>query len=227
MKRHSLGFCLLGLASLSISSAAAAVVSGNIQVRGRSASTAPVAVVYAEPSGGRPSPRAAGSYSMAQRKKTFIPRVLVIPAGSTVHFPNEDLIFHNVFSLSQPGPFDLGLYRARASKSRGFAKPGTYHIFCNIHPDMAAVILVVPTSYIVQTGPRGNYQINLPPGRYRLTAWSERSQPASREIEVTSAGGRIADLTLDEAGFTEQPHKNKFGQDYPKGRYDPLRGRVE
>ena len=221
------GGLLLALTLLSAATANSAVVTGRVQITGRRGAPAPVAVVYAEPLDGVSSPQAGKTYSMAQRKKAFVPNILVVPAGSTVNFPNEDLIFHNVFSLSQPAPFDLGLYRAGVSKARTFASPGTYRIFCNIHPEMTAVILVVPTSYIAQTDAQGNYQINLPAGRYRLTARSPESQPTSVEIEVSSAGARLAGLNLDESQAVEEPHKNKFGQDYPKGSYDPIKGRTK
>jgi hypothetical protein len=155
----------------------------------------------------------------------FIPRVLAVPAGSTVGFPNEDLIFHNVFSLSRPRPFDLGLYRAGSSKERVFSEPATYRLFCNIHPQMAAIILVLPTSYITEPDTAGAYRLDLPAGRYRLTAWSERSEPATTEFTVSSGGAMAPELTLDESNFVEVPHKNKYGQDYPKSAYDPLRDR--
>ena len=160
---------------------------------------------------------------LAQKNQAFSTRVLACVMGSTVDFPNQDLIFHNVFSLSRPDPFDLGLYRAGASKSRAFTSPAAYRVFCNIHPQMTAVILVLPTSYIVEADAAGVYKLDLPPGRYRITAWSERSQPAAVEIAVSSDAVQVSDLTLDESQFVVAPHKNKFGQDYPKAAYDPLK----
>jgi hypothetical protein len=147
---------------------------------------------------------------------------MAIPVGSTVDFPNEDPIFHNIFSLSRPEPFDLGLYRAGASKSRIFSQPAGYRIFCNIHPQMTAVILVVPTSWIAEADASGGYTLDLPPGHYRLTAWSERSKAATAEVTVISSGA-TADLTLDESEFVEAPHKNKYGQDYSKSAYEQMK----
>lgn len=222
-KRCRLLHCL-NLVLFSAVTGFGADVRGQIQRVSRDARTDGCCLVWAEALEGPASPAEPRSYSMVQKNKSFVPRVMAVPAGSTVQFPNEDLIFHNVFSLSSPSPFDLGLYRGGASKSRLFSQPGTYRIFCNIHPEMSAILLVVSTSYITRTGPGGEYQFSLPAGRYRLIAWSDRSEPASKEVAVSTQDLRIPNLTLDETNFTERPHKNKFGQDYPKGPYDPMKG---
>lgn len=157
---------------------------------------------------------------MRQRRKTFLPHVLAVPLGSTVAFPNDDNIFHNVFSLSGPEPFDLGLYRAGASRARTFSQPGTYRVFCNIHPQMTAIVVVVNTPYVTTTGAEGRFSLDLPPGRYRLMAMSDRAEPVS--VEVTAAAGAVVapDLRLDETGWVLVQHKNKHGQDYPAAAYD-------
>jgi plastocyanin len=204
-----------------VSIAEAGLITGRVNITGRAARSMVTTVIYAESVDTRMTPQP-GRFTLLQRNKTFIPRVLAIPVGSTVSFPNNDLIFHNVFSLSRPKPFDLGLYRSGLSKNQVFAVAATYRIFCNIHPQMTAVILVVPTSYIAEVDTAGEYRLELPSGRWRLTAWSERSQPASAEISVPSTGAASPELTLDESQFVELPHTNKFGQDYPKSAYDPL-----
>ncbi|MBI4456940.1 MAG: hypothetical protein HY644_13740 [Acidobacteria bacterium] len=198
-------------------------ISGKVRVVGHKGREAPTSVVFAESLDG-PSPMRPGFYSMAQRNKAFVPRILVVPVGAKVEFPNHDIVFHNVFSLSLPGPFDLGLYRAGTSKSHVFTRDGVYRVFCNIHPEMTAVILVAPTSLITGVARNGNYRLNLPPGRYRLIAWSERSQPVATEITASTEAATAPDLTLDESQFIELPHKNKFGHDYPIGGYDPIKG---
>ena len=202
--------------------ARAAEVSGQIRVVGRALQASVATVVYAEPLGIRAASRPKRA-KLIQRNKAFSPRLLVLPVGSTVDFVNEDMIFHNVFSLSPPVPFDLGLYRAGASKMRVFEEPATYRVFCNIHPDMAAVILIVPTPYITEVDANGKFRLDLPPGRYRITAWSERAQPVSVEVTVGTDSLAVPELTLDESQFVELPHKNKYGQDYSKSAYDPLR----
>ena len=141
-------------------------------------------------------------------------------------FPNKDTVFHNIFSLSTPEPFDLGLYGTGDSKSRVFTRPGTYRVFCNIHPEMTALIAVVPTPWVTLADSDGGYRLDLPPGRYRLVAFSERATPYTR-IEVTVGEGP-ADapvLTLDESQFVSVPHKTKLGRDYPAGAYQAVEAR--
>ena len=193
--------------------------SGHVSITGRPPSVVVQTIVYAESLDGvRPQGR---QFKMNQKNKTFVPHVLAIPVGSTIAFPNDDSIFHNVFSLSRPAPFDLGLYREGASKSVTFSSPGVHWVFCNIHPQMSSIILVVPTSYITEADAHGNYRLELPPGRYRVTAWSERADPASVELNVSAGAMNASDILLDESKFVDTLHKNKFGQDYPKAAYDP------
>lgn len=199
-------------------------VVGRVRAKGRPERANVTTLVYAESQEGR-TPVVPGRYRMFQRNKTFVPHVLAVPVGSTVDFPNEDLIFHNVFARSYPDPFDLGLYRSGVSRSRVFSRPAVYRIFCNIHPPMAAVILVLPTSFITEADSNGGYRLDLPPGRYRITAWSEKSEPVATEIAVSGGPVNVSELTLDETGYAPLPHKNKYGQDYPKTAYDPLRSK--
>jgi plastocyanin len=84
---------------------------------------------------------------MAQESKRFVPRVLVVPRQGTVDFPNNDPVYHNVFSVSGSNRFDLGLYRSGASKSQSFAKPGLVRVYCNIHPQMVGFLMVVDSAF--------------------------------------------------------------------------------
>ena len=199
-------------------SAAAGPVSGVVQTTVRAGTTATQAVVFAEPLD-RPATPKGVKASLMQKDKSFSPDVLGVPVGSTIDFPNADSIFHNVFSLSPPGPFDLGLYRAGASRTRVFSAPATYRVFCNIHPQMTAVVVVVPTSFVTVTGKDGSFSLELPPGTYRLTAISGRADPTVREISVPASGLRVDGLALDERPFSDEPHKNKFGKEYPREAY--------
>src|SRR4051812_16291025 len=108
--------------------AEAAAVTGRVRVAGRAPGVAVPTIVYAEAldGGGRVQP---GKFTLKQKNKTFAPRILAVPVGSSITFPNDDSIFHNVFSLSRPGPFDLGLYRDGESKTRVFSMPATYRVF--------------------------------------------------------------------------------------------------
>ena len=199
-------------------SAAAGPVSGVVQTTVRAGATATQAVVFAEPLD-RPATPKGVKASLMQKDKSFSPDLLGVPVGSTIDFPNADSIFHNVFSLSPPGPFDLGLYRAGASRTRVFSAPATYRVFCNIHPQMTAVVVVVPTSFVTVTGKDGSFSLELPPGTYRLTAISGRAAPTVREISVPASGLRVDGLALDERPFRDEPHKNKFGKEYPREAY--------
>jgi plastocyanin len=216
--RKTLLMVTMGLA---LAAPTVAQVTGQVRVAGRKDAGLPT-IVYAErlDAPARPKPQ---RVKLTQREKAFEPRVLAIPAGSTVDFPNLDTIYHNVFSLSPPEKFDLGLYRRGASKKKPFKQPATYRVFCNIHPQMTAVLLILPTDHITQADAEGRYSLALPFGRYRITAWSERSQPASVEITVAAASATAPDLQLDESQFVELPHKNKYGQDYAKLPEPPAR----
>jgi plastocyanin len=193
-------------------------VSGVVRTQTRPGIPPAQAVIYAEPLD-TPAPRRPADVALRQANKTFTPRVLAAPLGSTVNFPNQDNIFHNVFSLSGPEPFDLGLYRAGASRARMFTQPGTYRVFCNIHPQMTALVVIVPTPYVITTGHDGRYTLDLPPGRYRVTALSERAAPASMEMVSTAGASTAPELVLDESQWIATQHKNKFGQDYPAAAY--------
>jgi plastocyanin len=194
------------------------VLSGTVTARVRQGGTAAAAVVYAEPLEGSAPARPGSPVSIEQRDKTFTPRVVAVPVGTVVRFPNDDGIFHNVFSLSPGNAFDLGLYRSGASKSRTVTAPGLVRVFCNIHPQMTAVIVAAPAPWVAVAGADGAFRLELPAGRYRLTALSERA--AAVTAEVTVAGQTAAPaLTLDESGFTAVPHANKFGKPYPPEAY--------
>ena len=198
--------------------ACAGPVSGVVRTLGRSGLVPAPSLVYAERTD-TAAPRQSSRVTLRQKNKTFTPRLLGVPVGSVVDFPNDDIIFHNVFSLSGPQPFDLGQYRSGQSQSRTFTQAGTYRVFCNIHPNMSALILVVPTPYVVTTDADGRFVLDLPPGRYRLSAVSERAGPASIEITAESGATQAAPLTLDESAWVAVQHKNKFGKDYPPAAY--------
>jgi plastocyanin len=201
---------ILAMVMLAGATARAAEVNGEVKVTGRSGSVP--TYIYAEPldSGIAVTP---GHFTMKQVNKQLVPHVLVVPLGSAVDFTNEDPILHNIFSKTKPGGFDLGLYKK--SKPVLFRYANTYRVFCNIHPEMTAVILVVPTSYIAEVDSSGHYRLELPAGRYRVTAWSERAAtPVTAEIVVSSGIASVPLLAIDESKYVELPHKNKFGRDY-------------
>jgi hypothetical protein len=162
----------------------------------------------------RPVP---GTFEMVTRGKMLLPHVLAVPVGSTVSFPNDDPISHNLFSLSSANPFDLGLYRKGAGKSQRFDTPGVVNVYCNVHPNMSAVIQVLDTPYYAFADANGNYSLaNVPPGRYRLVAWNEQGGETESPVEVTSSGtvsGQVA-LMIDSRNYRVTQHLNKLGKPY-------------
>jgi hypothetical protein len=152
---------------------------------------------------------------MTMKGKTFVPRVVVVAVGGAVDFPNEDPIFHNVFSVSGDNRFDLDLYKRPKSGSWTFQRPGVVRVYCNIHPQMSAVVVVRDNPYFAKAAQDGAFSIpDVPPGRYTLKAWNERAAEVGREIVVSAQGDVEAALTLDASSFKRVAHKNKFGKDY-------------
>jgi plastocyanin len=127
-----------------------------------------------------------------QKSATFVPHILPIMVGTTVEWPNDDKIFHNVFSKSDAEPFDLGLYKKGDAPQRWtFHKPGEVDVFCSIHARMSCVILVLENPYFAITDAHGHYTItNVPPGAYTLVAWQERLPQDSKVITVQAEGDR-------------------------------------
>lgn len=127
-----------------------------------------------------------------QRDETFVPHVLAIVAGTTVDFPNSDLTYHNVFSLSKTKTFDLGRYAAGKSKSVRFDRPGIVRVFCDIHSHMSAFILVFAHRFFAVTDDEGRFRIeNVPPGTYTVIAWNEALPQEIRRVVVPDAGGDV------------------------------------
>jgi hypothetical protein len=157
---------------------------------------------------------------MLQKNKTFTPHVLAITVGTTVDFPNRDFIFHNAFSNYNGETFDIGLYPPRTTKSTVFSRAGVVRVFCNIHPTMSAVIVVLKSPYFGVSDHSGAFQIpNVPPGSYRLLVFHERAteqtlETLSRIVEIPAEGLQLPAISVSESGYLLLPHKNKFGKDY-------------
>ena len=150
-------------------------------------------------------------------RKEFVPRVLTVPVGSTVRFPNQDVILHNVFSVSGKNRFDLGLYRRGDGKSATFEHPGVVRVFCNVHHSMVAYVLVVDTPFYTSPGPDGRFRLSsLPAGPGTLTVWHERAEPYSRRLTVPLADP--LDLRLEVSKPRVPRHTNKFGKPYARRR---------
>jgi plastocyanin len=140
---------------------------------------------------------------ISQKGAFFDPHVLPVLVGTTVEWPNNDDILHNVFSYSEAQPFDLGLYRAPEVKKVTFEKPGRVDVFCSIHSRMSCIVLVLENPFFASTNERGIYKIpNVPPGVYKLKAWHERLPSQVKEITVPAEGDLTIDFTL---GITNLP----------------------
>jgi plastocyanin len=163
----------------------------------------------------QPSPR----IRLLQKNKSFEPHVLVVPVGSQVEFPNRDPFFHNVFSLFEGKRFDLGLYEAGTTRDVHFDKPGISYIFCNIHPEMSAVVIAVETPYYATSDARGEITIRgVPAGHYTLRLWYEAAlaetlKSMTREVTVSEENVALGVLRLVSTNVA-QSHKNKYGREY-------------
>jgi plastocyanin len=186
----------------------------------------PATVVWLTPQPGsayeapKVTPRTDGTLRLVQKNKSFEPHILVVPVGSVVEFPNLDPFFHNVFSLFEGKRFDLGLYEAGTSHVVKFDRAGISYIFCNIHPEMSAVVVALNTPYYGISGASGDVKIrNVLPGAYRLQAWHERSsldvvKGLSREVMVSAEQHSLGTIRLPESTDLMARHKNKYSKDY-------------
>ena len=157
---------------------------------------------------------------LIQRNKNFEPHLLVVEVGTVVQFPNKDPFFHNIFSLYNGKPFDLGLYEAGSTRSVRFDRPGASFLFCNIHAEMSAVVVALDTPYFGVSDHSGQVRIrSVPPGRYLLHIWYERSEPEALQALTRPVTISPATRTLPSVQVLLDPnlnlsHKNKYGQDY-------------
>ena len=196
-----------------------AQVSGRLQVTdagGNAANDLGNAVVYIEGRGPRASARQQVDMSLDARQ--FRPRVIVVPQGTTVSFPNLDAFNHNVFSSDSGNVFDLGLYGRNQSERHRFSRPGLVRVYCNIHPRMGGFVVVRDNAWFAQPAADGSFTIpNVPPGTYTLHIWHERAGETSQPIIVPAGGlGNLA-LRMDASTYRYVQHKNKYGQDYGSG----------
>jgi plastocyanin len=187
-----------------------ASLTGTLQIDGRPASGA-FGLITLEPADGKWKPRSPKHVVLEQRNREFLPHVMAISVGSTVAFPNFDPVFHNVFSTSPAAPFDLGLYRSSEAREFTFQKEGIVRLGCNLHANMSAFVAVVAAPAYVVTDGDGRFAFKrLPPGRYRLKAWSERSAaPITQDIAIKPGKNTVGVGVAGDAPRGPQP--DKFG----------------
>jgi plastocyanin len=199
------------------SAAELGIVEGKIRVMkdGKPRSDHSNVVVYLE---GIPASAVERKHAIRQKNLQFEPRVSVVVKGTTVDFPNEDKVFHNVFSTSRPARFDLGLYRSGSSKAVPFKREGVVDVFCNIHPDMSSRVLVVPTTLFAATDVSGKFRIDgVPAGTYPIVVWHPTGAEVRGQVKIER--GKAASVTFDVTeGDRPKQHLRKDGTPY--GRYE-------
>jgi plastocyanin len=192
--------------------APAATITGRV----KSSNGQPIGEAYVYVDGMRSSARG-HTVEIRQRDKQFAPRVLVVPLGTKLLFPNQDTVIHNVFSTAPGNSFDIGSVKGgETSPPIVLLKPGPVEIFCNIHSKMRADVLVVPNSHWTRVAADGSFSLpGVPTGTRKVVLWSPALKSVSQPVEVTSRGGSV---TFASEAMTVRPHLNKRGQAY--GSYD-------
>jgi hypothetical protein len=136
-------------------------------------------------------------YQLRQEGELFTPHVLAIARGALVDFTNGDPFYHNVFSLSRAGTFDLGRFPKGQSRTREFARPGLVKVFCHLHADMSAVIMVFDHPWFTTPDDEGTFVLpDVPAGRHTVAAWHERVGEARRVVDVPADGDVSVEFSL-------------------------------
>jgi plastocyanin len=145
---------------------------------------------------------------VAQLDRRFSPDLVIIPAGATVSFPNRDPIFHNIFSLSRAKSFDLGSYDQGQTRLVRFPKPGIVDVYCHLHPNMEATIVVTPSRRFARVDASGQYRIrDLPPGRYTVVAWHQSAGFFRKTVTVQPGENGVADFFIPLEADSGQGHE--------------------
>jgi plastocyanin len=216
---------LRALALLLVASVAHAGPTGRIagkvivtEADGKPAANADVIVYvvgFTEPAGPGPSVR------IEQKNRRFKPDLVAITVGESIAFPNGDPILHNVFSQSPARKFDLGSFKRNETKEKQFPGPGVIDVYCNIHPEMAATILVLPNRRHTRAKPDGTFALDgVPVGSWQVFAYTRRAtKPAQAKVTVTAGAETQQNLALVRGA--EPEHVNKYGEKYrhPGGTY--------
>ena len=185
-------------------------LTGAMQIDGKSVPGA-FGLITLEPESGKWKPRTPKRLVVEQRNREFLPHVMAISVGSTVSFPNFDTVFHNVFSTSPVGAFDLGIYKVGEAREFMFPREGIVRLGCNLHANMSGYIAVVAAPAYVVTDDTGHFAFRrLAPGKYKLKAWSERSKsPVAQDITIKAGANQVSvGVAADAPGG---PMPDKFG----------------
>lgn len=196
---------------LFLAAAATGKITGVVHLKGVTPANAAPVVVYLT---GFTEEAPAVVAKMNQKDRAFVPDVLPVTLGQTVEFMNDDIVLHNVFSISKARAFDLGMTKKPEKKQIQFSKTGIIDVYCNIHPQMVGTVLVLPNRAFTVADKEGRYRIeNVPPGEYKAYAWSRRSEVASKPVVVKAGEGTSLDWDVTQDKAPEQ-HKDKYGKEY-------------
>ncbi len=188
-------------------------------------------VVWLEPVGKAAPATPAATITIAHKHKTFVPHVVALRNGSKVSFRNDDPFFHNAFSNYDGQIFDVSLHPPGSTREVTFRRAGVVRVFCNIHPTMSGVIVVLETPWFAVTDAKGAFAIGgVPAGEYRLKFFDERALPGAlnaleRQVSVGPDDLALPGVEISEAGYLVPPHKNKYGKAYPPVTVDQYPGR--
>lgn len=234
--RNSIGFGLIALAMTAPAWSQTVDVTAQVEINGQSnhasakSAAAGDVVIWLTPTKRNVAAVAVKSsqgYTLVQKNKMFTPHLLVVPTGSSIDFPNLDPFFHNVFSLFNGKRFDLGLYEAHSHRAVEFDRDGISYIFCNIHPEMGAVVITLSTPYYGVSKADGAVVIhNVPAGNYQLNVWAENASndtlnALGRSIDIGPQNTQLGVLYVKTTRDLMKQHKNKFGEEYPPTAKDP------
>lgn len=205
---------LILLAALASVAHAGGRVTGKVSVTdvdGKQATAEVIVYVVGFDEPGVPDPVAA---QITQKDRKFVPELVAITKGESVSFPNGDNFLHNVFSESAARKFDLGSFKYGDAKSKEFPTTGVVDVYCNIHPNMAATILVLPNHRHARAAADGSFHIDgVPPGRWTVFAYTRRAaRPVSTKVTVVEGQDSTVSLSLTRGA--EPEHRNKFGEKY-------------
>jgi plastocyanin len=201
--------------ALLLGSEARAQAGGSVHGKVTGADGAQTVVVYVEKVAGAKSTKRKAV--MAQKNQAFSPAAMVVTAGTRVEMPNRDKVFHNAFSLTPGNEFDLGLYRGGEARTVDLSQPGEVDVFCNIHPDMVAKVLVLQNDFFAELTPGQPFRISgIPAGSYTLVAWTAEHKPVRKTVTITADKPTEVDFELTPRSGSKV-HLNKHGEAY--GRY--------
>jgi plastocyanin len=199
--------------------ASAAALKGQVKLTGGDGPTSvgdfqDTVVFYTPDAKTKVRPLASGN-SITMRGKSFVPHVLTVTTGSAVKFPNGDPILHNIFSTTPGDSFDLGLYGPGVSKSVTFEHAGLVRVYCNVHHEMFAYVLVLDTPFYTHPDAAGSFELDsLPAGPGELTVWNPRGEVFRQHLDTPAAEPLAIEIKLNR--FAIPAHFNKFGKPYEK-----------